>query len=78
MPSIHDSIKDDDVCGEIVGEIKIKAGLFYGGRRQGKDVYVVNEVDAIALLEARMHSLLVENPLIYRERGCSWEIRFVY
>lgn len=78
MPSIHDSIKDDDVCGTIVGEIKIKAGLFYGGRRQGKDVYVVNEVDAIALLEARMNRLLVENPLIYIERGCSWEVRFVY
>ena len=41
--NIHDVLKEDDVCGQIIGSIASVGFLSYDGRQQGQTIYAENE-----------------------------------
>ena len=43
--NIHDVAKEDDVCGQIIGDILSVGFLSYEGRKQGQTLYADNEVE---------------------------------
>jgi hypothetical protein len=64
---------DDDVVGDVVGDMMIVGVLYYQDRPQSQKIYASSQDLLVELAKERKNELITESPLIYKSDG--WSLR---